>query len=1015
MVSPLPKHSSWPPFAIDQLPFELQQLMEDFCLATEQTHPTMGTSPLITVVVPCFNPDRLHFAHLLRSLLQQSDQAFDLLLVNDGSSDDSWSAIQSQLDPHPWIKVLHQTRNSGISAALNSAVEHVNTPYVAFVDQDDLLHPGALALVHRHLDAHPDCGLLYTDHLVFDDDGTFCQPICKFPWNPEVLLEFNFLIHLTVLNSELYRASGGMNLRFDGIQDWEFYLRLLPQLTQYSVAYLPLPLYAWRLSDRSAATSACPKARLLELARDFLTEAHALMQTGCRPVLPPGSPQHYRFLVERPSPNPPTAGQACTILVLSPNGTDPALIRSSLQSVFDAGLAISSVFVVSDDGLYDQISGPWPKPTLLSGSLANCAFHLPNDMPLLALQAGVLLRPSADWSTLVDWLEQESNLDILTFPGFDCVSGLCVSAGYSSPTAQRLFHIPHAQGISAEAYSADFSSFGHTRAVDLPSPAIQLLSRVCVQSMLHSFISTVPACELPATCTWWNYLSLSLFRCACLADFTVELSASLASAERSCLAVKRDDCISLVNAYTFLASEAGSTWIQSYRDLVYSVLDQGVGRMHTLHFHAYISQFLHPAVRATLEKRSLCFTLLPSSRTRPVVILIPTELNVRSNGHACLLTLAAQLHAAGQVVYLLPFKPFTFFRHYLPRLPEQYRHLQYITHPSEAPGAVLLTPESAPVHLVNHLRQYFDTIIWWLLAPAGLLTAFRPQIRIGDKLIPFSEFALPNQPSYLFVHPPADPILKRLQSQHSPQASRYSQIALYTGKGRLRPLPRTLHRYLLPFQVVPITRSFPKTRSSLLRLLDHSKGLITCDPMTNLYLEAATLGLPTFLLSDPFPSRCYAQFPVDLRPWLTNSASDFISLLRLQGTRSKLPCTTLYLFNNNATDLFKLLLLDPEPYSARVFTVSRQTLREIECYRRDLSNTCSIQVVNNGQSSSSAYLDLYLQSLKSPYVFHVGLCHGLALLDNLVDILNSVRLYWIISPLLHHLARLINAFKRRIL
>ena len=266
--------------------------MEDFQWAAQQPHPPTDSPPLLTVVIPCFNPEPHQFSQLLLSLVQQNDQRFDVLLVNDGSSDEAWLPIQTQLDAHPWIHVLHQPSNIGISAALNRAVDQVLTPYVALVDQDDILHPGALALVRAHLEANPDCGLLYTDHVVFDDTGNFCQSISKFPWNPEALFEFNFLIHLTVVKGDLYRASGGMNSRFDGIQDWEFYLRLIPHLANHSVGYLPVPLYAWRLSDQSVASSACPKRKLLELASEFLRDAHVLRGSDSRPSLSHGASEH---------------------------------------------------------------------------------------------------------------------------------------------------------------------------------------------------------------------------------------------------------------------------------------------------------------------------------------------------------------------------------------------------------------------------------------------------------------------------------------------------------------------------------------------------------------------------------------------------------------------------------------------------------------------------------------------------------------------------------------------------
>lgn len=1013
MTSFIPAGSAWPPFPVEQLPRELHGLMEDFRWAATQPHPPLATSPLITVVVPCFDPDPHQFAQLLLSLLQQSDQSFDLLLVNDGSSETAWCSIQAQLAPYSWIQVLDQPTNLGISAALNAAMERVTTPYVALVDQDDILHPGALALVNRHLKAHPDCGLLYTDHLIFDAAGTSCQVVNKFPWNPEALLEFNFLIHLTVVKTELYRACGGMTSRFDGIQDWEFYLRLTPCLAGHSVVYLPVPLYAWRLSDRSIASSARPKRQLLELAHVFLAEAHARWGAASGPALPDGSPSHYRFGVDRCLTNPRVVPQLCNLLVLAPHGTTPAMIRASLQSAVEAGLPMERVFVALDAALPQALPGPWPEPQFLSGSLAHLPDHLAPDAPLLVLQAGVRLRACHGWSALTAWLEHTPHWDLLTFPGFDPVTGVCVSAGYSSPVASSSVYFPHATGLTAEAYAANFASFGHTRAVDLPSPAVQMLASRCVAPTLEALGGSASANQATVPATWWTQLALLSMRCACLVELSVEVPSNLAGAERSRVAVRHPAGIELVRVLTWLASAEGETWSLSYGQLLARVLAQGAGRAHLLYFCAFLAQAQHPAVRHAAEQRAPRFSLLPPVRHKPLVLLIPTELNARSNGHACLLTLAVQLQAAGQLVFLLPFKPYAFFKHYLSRLPKRYRYLPFISDPREVPGAVLIAPESSPSHIVQRLRDHYSIVLWWLLAPAGFLTPFRPDIRLGDRLVAFSEFILPNQLHYLFVHPPATRQFKKLMAQHTPQPPRKPLVTIYTGKGRLRALPRRLHRHILTCEVMLITRTYPATKKDLVRLLTRSSGLISFDPMTNLTLEAASLGVPTFLPANPFHPNCYRNFPADLSPFITDSIDLFLARIKDSGPRRKLSLGPLYRATNQSMTIVSLLTADPEPIGAQCFRVTDEVLQRLRDYRRQLVGSYAIQIDRDGQSISSAFIALYLRSLRAPYGFHVALSHALTWLDRAGDLAVALQIFRMLRPLFRLIARPVHALERR--
>lgn len=1022
MTATLPM-AAWPPFPIHQLPSELHGLLDDFQWAAIADHPTLGTTPLLTVVVPCFDPDPLQFSQLLLSLHQQSDQVFHLLLVNDGSSVAAWAPIQALLDPHPWIQVLHQPANTGVSAALNAALDLVATPYVALVDQDDILHPGALALVRQHLEAHSDCGLLYSDHLVFDDLGMVCQYIPKFPWNPEALLEFNYLIHLTVVRSELYRDCGGMDSRFDGIQDWEFYLRLVPHLANHSVGYLPVPLYAWRLSENSLASSAQPKELLLELSQQFLAEAHGRWGSGTRPVRTEGQPSHYRFLTDRAPAAATTPIQPCHLLVFLRESNDAAALTATLESVAAVGLPIARVFVAHESSDFDgaqpvlrQVpnspSQPWPEPELLSGSLLELPDQLPTDAPLLVLQAGVRLCGSSGWLHLAGWLERTEHCDLLTLPGFESSTGICVSAGYSSVIAHEAVYFPQGQDLTREAYAADFASFGHTRSVDLPSPAVQLLGRNCLADTLEQLRRLGRFDQRCVSFGWWSYLASLSWRCFCPPDLPVELPPVLVAAERFRLAVHQQDSVVLTSVATWLATQREELML-AYGTVLSKVLAKGPGRIHPLHALAWLAAAQHPATLQSAQRNLPRLSLLPQHDRRPLVMLIPTELNARSHGHACMLTLAMQLQAAGNPVYLLPFKPYTFFRDYLKSLPDAYRQLTFIADPLEAPSGVLLVPESAPPKLVRRLRSHYDTVLWWLLAPPGLLTNFSPDIRLGDSMVAFSEFALPRQLGYLFVNPPLDAALLRCVSRHSPQPPCRPQVALYTGKGRIKPLPRSLHRQLLRYQVVVITRAFPATREKLVEVLSRTNGLISFDPLTNLSLEAALLGVPTFLPANPFPIRCFRQFPVDLRAFLTTSPGEFIRKLKSCGPVRKLSPEPLNRMNIKAASLVDLLTAEHTPYGALAYRVTHQTLRQIRQYRHDLVRSRAVQVARDGQSFSSAYAQVYALSIKMPYTFHCFLCQLLACFDRLGDLLIASGFFRLLRPLVHLLDVIILSLARR--
>jgi hypothetical protein len=397
----------------------------------------------------------------------------------------------------------------------------------------------------------------------------------------------------------------------------------------------------------------------------------------------------------------------------------------------------------------------------------------------------------------------------------------------------------------------------------------------------------------------------------------------------------------------------------------------------------------------------------------PLVILIPTELNPRSHGHACLLELAKQLVTAHYPVYLLPYKPFIFFREYFPRIHPSYRKLPFIASISEVPGAQLLTPESSPPKLIRKLRQSCERVIWWLLAPSGLLTSFRPDIREGDYIAAFSEFALPRQASYLFIHPPTDPAIAQSIKKYLPQAPRRLQVSFYTGKGRLIALPRILHRKLLPYHVVPITREFPATRLSLVRLLESSNGLISYDPLTNLTLEAALIGTPSYTPGNSFPESSYQNFPADLSEFITDSAGKFCERISSTGPVRKMPEKSLFKENKHAITIVSRLTSKTE---AEPFLATKQSLAEMESYRKMLIKSRTIQVLNNGQSVSAMFFRIYILTLKMPYGYHITLCKVLALIDEISLAFANIGLFallWMFLNMFKGLAKKLRSMTKK--
>ena len=108
----------------------------------------MADAPLISVVVPVYNGEPF-LGRCLESLLEQNTPDMEIIVVDDGSRDGTWALLQRMAQEDPRIHPIHQ-KNSGVSAARNTALDHCRGRYIRFADADDLAVPdSSAALINR--------------------------------------------------------------------------------------------------------------------------------------------------------------------------------------------------------------------------------------------------------------------------------------------------------------------------------------------------------------------------------------------------------------------------------------------------------------------------------------------------------------------------------------------------------------------------------------------------------------------------------------------------------------------------------------------------------------------------------------------------------------------------------------------------------------------------------------------------------------------------------------------------
>ncbi len=226
--------------------------------------------PLISVITPVFNTPVQWLEEAVQSVLGQAYEDWELILVDDNSSDEAlreYLPVLASRDSR--IKVFKLEGSRGISAALNRGIEHARGEWIGFLDHDDLLEPDALFQTAKLLQQIPDADLIYSDEDKLTEAG-FDAPLFKPDWSPDFFLSCNYLCHFITVRRELVLRVGGFRSEFDSAQDYDLLFRVIEQTDR--IHHIPRVLYHWRRSGSSSAISPWQKPGQLEAARRAIDE-----------------------------------------------------------------------------------------------------------------------------------------------------------------------------------------------------------------------------------------------------------------------------------------------------------------------------------------------------------------------------------------------------------------------------------------------------------------------------------------------------------------------------------------------------------------------------------------------------------------------------------------------------------------------------------------------------------------------------------------------------------------------
>jgi len=231
------------------------------------------SNPKVTVTMPAYNASK-YINEAIKSVLTQDYNSFELLILDDGSTDNTWDIIR-QYRKDPCVRIYRNKKNSGVAKTRNKLVKLAKGKYISICDADDLMLLGNLKTLSKFLDTHPKIGVVYGNMLILNINNK--NELTKRPYVAKTdyvakwdLLERNSIVSHpgAMIRKEAISRAGGYDEALFYLDDLSLWLKLF-EVTKFE--YLKDGLYyIWRRHPQSLTRVVGPELKFVD--RDRIKE-----------------------------------------------------------------------------------------------------------------------------------------------------------------------------------------------------------------------------------------------------------------------------------------------------------------------------------------------------------------------------------------------------------------------------------------------------------------------------------------------------------------------------------------------------------------------------------------------------------------------------------------------------------------------------------------------------------------------------------------------------------------------
>lgn len=260
-----------------------------------------GTASKVSVVIPSYNYGRF-LQEAVESVLDQTFQDFEIIIVNDGSTDDTVAVAERLIAEHPRhrIRLISQENSGQPAVPRNLGISEAEGRYILPLDPDDKLAPTFLEKAVSILDTEPMTGVAFCHLQHFGDRHDIWN--CG-PFRLDVLAQDNVLSYCSLYRKEVWQQVGGYPLNVKGHEDWDFWISVCER--GWNGRLIPEPLFWYRKHGQSLLGSANERRRQL-LAQIVLNHPDLYDEETRKQA------ENILFPAEQPADSRPRVLIACT-------------------------------------------------------------------------------------------------------------------------------------------------------------------------------------------------------------------------------------------------------------------------------------------------------------------------------------------------------------------------------------------------------------------------------------------------------------------------------------------------------------------------------------------------------------------------------------------------------------------------------------------------------------------------------------------------------------------------------